>query len=103
MFPTRGKANPFHRINTGDQLPVAVPQYRISPILKHFNKTSTSPIRPFKNMVDVLKKKKLDSLCSNDLCWPPPRDIPGDITGGGCDRTSSYALQAAAPYIVQEK
>ncbi|GIY70894.1 hypothetical protein CDAR_225981 [Caerostris darwini] len=46
----RGKPTSFieRRIKTGDYLPVAVPQSSMSPALKHFNKTSSPPIRPLR-------------------------------------------------------
>ncbi|GIY12164.1 hypothetical protein CDAR_568261 [Caerostris darwini] len=48
-------------------LPVHVPHYRTSPVLKHFDMTRTSPLRPLRKC--GRPPRKLYSLCSNDLCW----------------------------------
>ncbi|GIY68662.1 uncharacterized protein CEXT_529161 [Caerostris extrusa] len=69
-----------HRINTGNHLPVHVPHYRTSPVLKHFGMTCTSPLRPLRKCDRPPRKTR--QLVFHRSLLVPPRDVPVEIRGG---------------------
>ncbi|GIY11642.1 hypothetical protein CEXT_396061 [Caerostris extrusa] len=69
-----GEPTPFieHLINTRDHLPVAVPQYKMSPVLKQFTKTYLSKIRPLRKR-DRPTRKTGQSVFQRSLVGSAPR------------------------------